>query len=63
MSGDWTLTVYRDGRPERVTFASEDEARAAARRMERQGWTEGIPDTLHSPGGEVVWHRPHDAAG
>ncbi|MFC6020437.1 hypothetical protein ACFP2T_30240 [Plantactinospora solaniradicis] len=62
-NGQWTLTVYRDGVPEPVSFATEDDARDAARQLERDGWANGIPDTLTSPAGETVWHRPHDAAG
>lgn len=59
----WTLIVYRDGEPEAVPFDTEDDARAAARQLELDGWVHGIPDTLRAPGGEIVWHRPHDAAG
>jgi hypothetical protein len=60
----WTLTVYRDdGTPEAQTFDTEEEARAAARQLELDGWAHGIPDNLTAPGGQTVWHRAHDAAG
>jgi hypothetical protein len=62
-SGTWTLTVYVDGVQHDLPFAGESEARAEAQRLEREGWADGIPDTLRAPDGSIVWHRPHDAAG
>jgi hypothetical protein len=62
-SGTWTLIVYRDGTPEDHPFATEDEARGYAGELERDGWVNGIPDTLTAPDGSTAWHRAHDAAG
>jgi hypothetical protein len=59
----WTLTVYVDGVPSELPFTAEKDARDEAQRLEREGWADGIPDSLRAPDGSIVWHRPHDAAG
>jgi hypothetical protein len=63
MEQNWTLIVYLDGTPRRDPYTSEEEARKAAGLLEAAGWRDGIPDTILAPSGQVVWHRPHDAAG